>query len=91
MHVHHWALKLVREKGCQVLLDFEGREERLRKKEKQLIERLEGQKKSIEELKEDKAQMLTITQELVACRSSAKTYALFSVGAIPLLPINVSM
>ena len=62
LHVHHQALKSVRERDCQVILDSEGREERLRKKKKELIEQLEGQKKSIEELKEDKSQMLIITQ-----------------------------
>ena len=67
LHVHHRALKSVREQACQVLLDSKGREERLRKKKKELTDKLEGQKKSIEELKEDKAQMLTITQELLAC------------------------
>ena len=38
---------------------------------------LEEKKKSIEGLKEDKAHMLTITQELLACRSPATAYALF--------------
>lgn len=55
LHVHHRALKSVREQACKVLLDSEGREERLKKKKKELIEKLEGQKKSIKELKEDKA------------------------------------
>ena len=77
LHVHHWALRSVREQACQVLLDSEGREERLRKKKKELTKQLEGQKKSIEKLKEDKARTPTITQELLACRSPATTYALF--------------
>ena len=49
------------------MLDSEGREEKLRKRKKELTEKLEGPKKSIEELKEDKAWILTITQEFLAC------------------------
>lgn len=77
LHVHHRALKSVKEKAFQGLLDSEGREERLRKKKKELTKKLEGHKKSIEELKEEKDQMLTITQEFLACRSHATTYAIF--------------
>lgn len=75
--MHHRELKSVREQACQVLLDSEGREERLIKMKKELTKQLEGQKKSIEEFKEDKAWMLTITQELLACRSPATLYAFF--------------
>ena len=38
---------------------------------------MEGQKKSIEELKEDKARMLTITQELIVFRCPTTTYVVF--------------
>ena len=54
LHMHHRALKLVREKACQILLDSEGREEKLRKKQKELTKQLEENKKSIEGIKEDK-------------------------------------
>ena len=39
--------------------------------------KLEEKNKSIEGLKEDKVCMLTITQELLACRSPATSYTLF--------------
>ena len=77
LHMHHRALKSVREQACQILMDSEGREEKLRKKQKELMEQLKEKKKSIEGLKEEKSQMLTITQELLACRSPATAYALF--------------
>ena len=38
---------------------------------------LEEKNKNIEGLKEDKGRMMTITQEMLACRSPATTYALF--------------
>ena len=62
LHTHHQTLKLVKEQSCQILLDLEGRIERLRKKQKELTEHLDEKKKNIEGLKEDKGHMMIITQ-----------------------------
>ena len=38
---------------------------------------MEEKNKNIEGLKEDKGRMMTITQEMLACRSPATTYTVF--------------